>query len=133
MRLAHVCIRKYTSKRDRVCWILCVTVYTHAGARKRAASRLIGERRGKSLARPIETSSSHLFPISRLLVIGYRVPTNKCTRAVFADCLILSNPWAWNTCEFFSDLCMCLYFSFCTDLLWFSLDILLKIPLLRSI
>lgn len=67
--------------------------YAHActyrlEARTRATGRLIGERAGKSLARPIETSSSHLFPISRLLVIGYRLPTNKRTRqtrcAVFA-------------------------------------------------
>lgn len=59
--------------------------YAHAytyrvEARTRATGRLIGERAGKSLARPIETSSSHLFPISRLLVIGYRLPTNKRTR-----------------------------------------------------
>ena len=94
---------------------LCCTVHTHAhvGARTRAASRLIGERPGKSLARPIETSSSHLFPISRLLVIGYRVPSNKRTRTVFADLSILG---LGITCEYFSGLCTRLYFSLWTGL-----------------
>lgn len=53
-------------------------IYAHTGtwADMRATGRSIGERPAKSLARPIETSSDHLFPISGLLVIDYRLPTN---------------------------------------------------------
>ena len=88
-------------------YVWCRHRYAHAytyrlEARTRATGRLIGERAGKSLARPIETSSSHLFPISGLLVIGYRLPTNKRTRqtrcAVFADCLILFRVYEWEVC-----------------------------------
>lgn len=72
-----------------------VCKHTYVEARTRATGRLIGEWPAKSLARPIETSSSHLFPISGRLVIGNRLPTNKCTRLgprrVFANCLVLSN------------------------------------------
>lgn len=74
---------------------ICLCKHTYVEARTRATGRLIGEWPAKSLARPIETSSSHLFPISGRLVIGYRLPTNKCTRLrprrVFANCLVLSN------------------------------------------
>lgn len=88
--LVHTCVCVYTVSVGS----LCTHTRSRTGiqTRTRATGRLIGERPGKSLARPIETSSSHLFPISRLLVIGYRLPTNKRTRLVVPLCRVCGLP-----------------------------------------